>query len=1137
MSNATAWRLRYYIHRFSACAILVALLAVVPGIHVFGQNRNAGEIRGTVTDPSGAVVPGATVTFTGTDTGVTTRVVANDAGVYEAPSLEPSAYTIRFTKEGFKELVRRGIVLHVEAITVDAVLQIGSTRQEVTVEAAMPLVQTETSERKGTFTEKTILELPNVGRNWFDVTGLLPGVNPGASGIGGGANGAGQDASGMGVGVNGTGSYQINFLTDGGVTTLPVSQNPGVTVPIDAIAEVNLSTSNFSAEYGNGVAVFNVITKSGTNQFHGSGYEFVQNDKLEARNFFALNQTNPVTGQEIPGTARTPLRWNEYGGTIGGPIRRNKAFFFFSYQSNPSNIVFPTYYTFPTAAMRAGDFSDPSQPPVYDPASRVIVNGILTRPPTQFPGNRILKFDSVAANIQNYFPLPNLPGLANNYYHADANPSTGQAYNGKLDYNLSASNRLAGSLMLNPGTSSSTAPACPIALGASSGCGNVTGMLSQAQITDAWTFSPTLVNEARVSFLRQYGVWSALDVGKGYPQKIGLKNLQADVFPNISIGGAVPTGLGGGLHAVLGFNSFVTSDTLTWIRGKHILKFGGEYNKWQQNQAWADIDAGDFDFSGLFTENPAAADPTSTGLGYADFLLGLPDNWGVSISPETGTRVWNLMPFAQDDYKIKPNLTLNIGVRYQLQPGWTEVHDRISNFDPTLINPGAGLPTGTLGALCFAGQSFGGHKCPRAQEKTITDLFAPRVGFAWSPKEKWSVRGAFGLFDLMWGANTYTGGQGIGWGTLGTLTNTDQLTPIFQLANGPPLPVFPSASARTPDMLNGQGPTYTPYNTPAAYVEQWHFDIQHQIAGGVLLDVAYVGSHTLHLGFGRDINQVPRQLLGPGDAQRRRPYPQYSGIYGSLFDGYSHYHSFQFATRKDFSRGLFFTATYTLSKTLDTGSGSGWGGQQSVETYQDAYNVRANYGPALFDITHLVNGSLVYELPVGSGKPFLNQSKLLNAFFGGWQVSSTVQLHTGEPFTPLISTNLSGDLACCGNWLPNRLGRGTLANPSVKRWFDPTAFALPAPFTFGNTGRNILRGPSWKNANLALAKNFRISKLGEGGRLQIRAEAYDVFNHPNFAQPNPYIDDLAGVGTITSTAGAASGFGSRNIQLGAKLSF
>ncbi len=1105
MSNATAWRLRYCggIHRSIGRAILVALLMVVPRVHVFGQNRNAGEIRGTVTDPSGAVVPGSTVTITGTGTGITTRVVANDAGVYEAPSLEPGAYTITFTREGFKELVRRGIVLHVEAITVDAVLEIGSTRQEVTVEAAMPLVQTETSERKGTFAEETVNELPNVGRSWFDLTGQLPGVNPGA-----GASGTlAQDASGQGVGVNGSAGWQVNWLTDGGITTLPVSQNPVVMVPLDAIAEVDLSTSNFSAEYGNGVAVFNVITKSGTNQFHGSGYEFVQNDKFEARNFFAPSVT--------------PLRWNMYGGTIGGPIRRDKAFFFFSFQSNPSNYYSPTFYTFPTMAMRAGDFSDPNLPTVYDPASLMQVNGTWTRTPLQ--GNRMLKIDPVAAKIQNYLPEPNLPGLFNNYYFAGPNPSTSYAYNAKVDYNVSASNRLMGSLMLNPGSSFNSAPTCPMASDASSGCQSVSGMLSQAQITDTWTLSPTILNEARISFLRQYGVWSTPDQGKGYPQKIGLPNAPADIFPNIGIGGTVPTGIGGGLFAKLGFNSFEYSDTLTWIRGKHILKFGGEYNKWQDNQAWANVDSGDYDFSGLFTLNPA--DPNSTGLGYADFLFGLPDSWGVSMSPETGLRSWNLQAFAQDDYKITPHLTLNLGVRYAIKAGWTEIHDRFANFDPTLINPG----TGTLGAMCFAGQSFGSHNCPTGQQKTIWDIFDPRIGFAWSPKNAWSVRGSYGMFSMMWGANSYTSGYAPGWAILGNLVTTDQLTPVFPLAQGPPAGsiIYPTAASRTPDSLNGQGVVYLPYDTPAGYTQQWHLDIQHQIRGGILIDAGYVGSRGVHLLFPRDIDQVPAQLLGPGDAQPRRPYRQYYGIGANLYDGISNYHSFQLSAKKEFSHGLSFIANYTLAKVLDTTTIPGW--CCAPDAWQNAYDWRANYALALMDVPQLLSGSFVYELPVGSGKALLNQGGILNGVLGGWRLSSTFQLHSGLPFTPTIGTaNLSGSLA--GAWYPNRLSKGILANPSVNLWFDPNAFAQPAPYTFGNSGRDILRGPSWKNLNLSLAKNFRISQLGEGGRLQVRVDAYDAFNHPNFGMPNASIG-TDGVGVISSSNT------SRNLQLGAKLSF
>ncbi len=1062
------------------------------------------------------------------------------AGIYDAPLLEPGQYSIEFSKEGFEKLVRNGVSLHTEAITVDAALKVGSLSDTVTVTADVPLVQTETSERSTVLTEKTVNDLPNVGRDWADLTGQLPGVNPGGNG-----NGGGQDASGQGVGVNGSAGFEVNFLTDGGVTTLPVSQNRGVMVPLDDIAEVDMSTSNFSAESGNGVAVFNVITKSGGNQFHGSLYEFVQNDKLEARNYFAPSVT--------------PLRWNMYGGTFGGPIRRNKAFFFFSYQGNPNINYAPTFYTFPTPAMKGvgtpngnANFSallgapgvDANGNPIinpcnnqqeiygqiYDPSTTRTVNGQPCRLP--FPGNIIPanRIDPVAAKIQAYFPNPNLPGLGNNYYFAGRSPSSSNAYSGKLDYNFSASNHLSGSVQVNPGSSFSPAPTCPVGSSAVSGCQNSTGTLSQVQITDDWTFSPKLINEARISFLRQYGVWSTPDQGQEFPQKIGLPNLPANAFPNINVGGFLPINLGGGLHAKLGFNSFMYSDSVTWSTGKHTWKFGGEFNRWQDNQAWQDVDAGDYSFSGNFTLNPSDLSnpniPSPQVVGYADFLLGQVDNWSVSMSPEYGARTWNLQTFAQDDYKITPHLTLNLGVRYALQTGWTEVANRFANFDPSLLNPG----TGTLGALCFAGQTFSGHHCPRAQEKTIADIFDPRVGFAWSPKNNWSIRGAYGIFSTMWGANNYVTTFLPGWSIQGSLPTISVLQPVFTLSNGPPAGsiVYPSAAERTPSSLNGQGVTYQPYDTPAAYLQQWHFDIQHQILGRVGVEAAYVGSRGVHLPFPRDINQVPQALLGPNDSPQFRPYPQYpGGIGANLYDGISNYHSFQFTARTAVSHGLSFRFNYTFSKTLDETTTSGW--CCTSDNYQNSYDPRANYGPAAFDIPQLLNGSVVYELPFGSGKPLLNQGGLLNKVVGGWQLSSVFQVHSGIPFTPVVSNNLTFSYA--GTEYPNRLGSGTLPNPSINDWFDLAAFAVPPPYTFGDSGRHILRGPNFRNMNLSLAKNIKITKLGEGGALQMRVDAYNTLNHPNFGQPDPNIDQST-AGTITNTAN-----GNRSLQIGARLSF
>jgi hypothetical protein len=1045
------------------------------------------------------VIPDVAVTVTNDQTKVSQQSRTDSTGVYDVPSVIAGNYTLTFSKDGFKKYVRSGVSLLVQTITVDAQLQVGSVAQEISVHAAVTQVETESSERKTDITSENVTEIPNVGRSWYELTALMPGVN----------GGNGQNASGEGVGINGTGPYQANWLIDGGVDTYPDSQNPDWNqIPLEGIEEIDLKTSNFSAEYGNGLALYNVISKSGTNQWHGGGYEFVQNNKLEARNFFS------------PSIAT--LRWNEFGGDIGGPIKKDKAFFFFNYQYNPTNAPNASIYTYPTAAMREGDFSAAGFATVYNPNSLTQVGTNWTRTP--ITGNSFaaagLSIDPVAKAIEGYFPTPNYGGasaVVNNYYFAGSNPNNTTTYHAKVDYNLTATNRLTGSFVYGRNGGNTPAPTCPMAAYDGGSCTSWIENESQEQLTDVWTISPTLVNEARISFLRVFGKWTAPNFGAGYPEKIGLNNAQANAFPNITVGGAYPTFIGGGLHALLAFQSFVPSDSFTLIHGKHILKIGGEFNKWGNNLAWADVRAGDFSFTGAFTRNPS--DSTSVGIGYADFLFGLPQSWGVGFAPETGGRIWNLQTYVQDDYKLKHNLTLNIGVRYMVQPGWTEAWNRIGDFDPNLENPASG----NLGALWFAPQ--GGRT---AEEKTIPDLFAPRIGFAWSPKANWSIRGGYGIFDIMWGGNTYMNNLGVGYSVSGAEASSDQIHPIFTMQQGPPLPVYPTAAARTASMLNGQGIGYTPYNTPESYTQEEQLSVEHQIGANLLIDVGYVHTNGTHLGYGRDLNQIPADQLHAGVTQADRPYPQYLGIGTSWFDGISNYNALQVSAKRQFANGFSFIANYTYSRDLDTGMGSGWGGAQSVAVWQNAYDPRETYGPSTLDSPHMLNGDFIYQLPVGKGKQFMNRGGVLDYVLGGWQVSSLFQLHSGIPFTPTMDDNYSYSFA--GSWLPNRIGSGKLSNPTIQQWFDPSAFVQPADYTFGNSGIGILRGPSFKDMDLGLSKSFRVKYLGEGGRIQIKADAFDVFNHPNFGMPNHSIGN-PGAGSITSA------ITQRNIQLGAKVLF
>jgi len=460
----------------------------------------------------------------------------------------------------------------------------------------------------------------------------------------------------------------------------------------------------------------------------------------------------------------------------------------------------------------------------------------------------------------------------------------------------------------------------------------------------------------------------------------------------------------------------------------------------------------------------------------------------------------------------------------------------VANFDPNLFNSGVnptGGPTFTPGngATCYAGVNFNGYQCPAGEEKTVKDIFQPRFGFAWSPREKWSVRGGYGTFTEMWGANNYVNTFAPGFEITGSVaTPNNVLTPLgFTLAQGPPAAEiqYPTPAARQPWSLNGQGTSYIPYQAKAAYVQQFSLDIQHQI-GRVGLDAAYVGSKGEHLLFSRNIDETPAAFLGTGLGLL---YPQYpaGGIPAGLYDGISNYNSLQLSARTVVSHGFTFRVNYTFSKTMDEFTSPGSCCTSDVGNYQNAYNPRSQYAVSGYDVPQLWSGSAVYELPFGRGKQLLNQGGLLNTFVGGWLISGVFQVHSGVPFTPLMATNLSGALNG-GAWWPNRVCNGKLSNPSINMWFETTCFVQPAIDTYGDSTRDILRGPKWRNVNLSLAKHFALKKLGEGGQLEMRVDAYDIANHPNFGMPNVSIGS-GSEGIITSANT------NRNLQIGAKLSF
>jgi hypothetical protein len=1092
---------------------LPLVLLLFPAIGA-AQNTNSGEIRGTVTDSSGAAIPEVAVTILNVDTGVSKDLVTNNAGIYDAVSVLPGNYQITFAKTGFQKLVRSGVNLVVGATTVDAQLTVGAMQSEIQVTAEAPLLQTENGEQSTTLQAKSMQQLPNVNQSWGNFTKLLPGAA----------------GSGTGVAVNGNLPYFNNFLADGANVSLPHSANFDQMV-FEDVAEVQMATSTFSAQYGVGGAVFNQISKAGTNDWHGSAYEYFQNDALNARNFFS--DTVPYQ------------RFNNFGGTISGPILKNKLFFFFNADKTINNGANVIVDTFPTAAMRSGDFSDLSKwPVIYQP-------GTLGQGPNggriPFAGNRIpmTAMDPLALQFQSLFPNPNRTSDANNWVGNLQTTNPFLKFFGRMDYNLSDKNRL--TFSITQSDNPSTTPQ-PYAIGTQ--LGDVDRY--NAQVSDVYTVSPNTVNEFRFGFTRQGNWYTPASLDQNIPQNLGWAYAAANLPPTLTISGTPSvTGIGPATNAIYAENSFDTSDVVTMIRGRHILKFGGEVLAYQDNSTpWGNINAGNFTFSGDFTKDA----PNGTGgLGYADFLLGQAQKWEASNTPIVGFRQKVPQFFVQDDFKVTPTFTLNIGLRYQIQQGWHEVANRLGTFDPTIVNPA----TGTLGAMWF-----GGDNGRNNLEKTIYDVFLPRIGFAWSPKGSWVMRGGFGIYNGPWSLDTYAGGaEGLGTNSHGSVTSSDQINPAVILSRGSLAGLNYIGPNRSPDSFNGQGPSYYPYNTPMLRQYQWSFSIQKQFGGGFMAEAAYVGNHGTNLPFPNDPNQVPASRLlqsvaDSSNAQNLRPFPQFQGISGNSYNAISNYNSLQLSLQKRYAYGLQFSVNYTFSKMMTDQDSSGWGSRDGGQVYQNAYDPSQNYARSNFDIPHMFKGSLIYDLPFGHGRTFMNSNPFLDAFLGGWQIGTTFVFESGTPFTPQIGATTAIGTLSGGQVYPDIIGDPSVSNPSVGGWYNTCtvllggarfpdncanpAWAVPAPGHYGNAGRNILRGPGIQGVDFSLGKNFHIPFPRETGNLQIRFDALNALNHANFDTPNTSLGTST-AGTITATTGSYNStnnsFGPRLIQLGARFSF
>jgi Carboxypeptidase regulatory-like domain len=1095
----------------------LGLAILWPALAAVAQNTNSGEIRGVVTDSSGAIIPGATVKVDDVDKGISHIYTTDSSGLYDTGSIVPDHYLITITAPGFQSYVRGPITLQVATVTIDAAMTVGAAQQQIVVKTDVPLLQTENGTQSTTFESQQMLQLPQVGADWENFVALLPGAS------------SNNYRTGQTASINGNLPYST-VLADGATTTLPMSSNSDVMV-LETVGELKIDDSAFSAQYGIGGATFNQISKGGTNQFHGAGYEFFENNALNAADYaFGANNTVGL------------VRYNNFGFAVGGPIIKDKVFFYFNYDKtiNPGSAS-TGFENVPTPAMLGGDFTGFQT--LYDPTTQTVdsTGKVLrkTFADEYGNGNKIPAgmISPVASAISKYYPAPNVAGatgFTNNFFYnvPSSNPFT--KYFGRLDWQINANNHFIAS------ETSSDNPAyfqnqgiCPI------NCQSGDVSRDNAQVSWVSTLSARTINEARMGFTDQLNFFQPASLGEGFPAKLGLKFAKADLFPDVNV-----SGNGGGVYelspnsnAVYKEFVFDPSDVVTLIRGRHVLHFGGEFLiSRADSTAWGNQIASHMNYTGTYTSSGPG--DSTTGMAFADFLLGYANEWDAKQAPEYGGRIKSPQFFAQDDIKLRPNLTINVGLRWQGLTGWHEVKGNMLSFDPTVANPA----NGSLGAVWYGTTKANGRDSLQAP---AWNTWLPRFGFSYGHGPKTVLRGGIGLYGYTWSNDTYGPGLGNALAFNGTVTDSSNgINPVvlldsdgntnYQGAGGLSVnqafirPVGPAA-------LNGQSVPYQAYHTPVPKILEWNFEVQQQINTSMVFTASYVASHGYDLLFPADINAVPEQFLSANDNDKR-PYPLFKSISsgnqgsGGTNNGVSNYNSLQTTVSERLSRGLSFSGNYTWSHMLTSVDSSGWGSSSGNDFYQRPYDVAANYGASNFDVRNAVKGWAIYDLPFGKGRQFLNNNWLADEAIGGWQVSPTIVWTSGFPYTLTTSSNNSFDQTGNGQQFPNQISSSP--NPShktLKEWYNPAAFAQPTAGTYGDTRRNSLYGPQFLLVNAAVGKTFHIPWEGIG--LEIRASANNVLNHPSFAAPNASIGD-PNAGIINSL----TVFG-RTMQLYGRVSF
>ncbi len=1077
-------------------SVLVCAIALSGFIQpaVFAQ-LTTGGIVGTVSDPSGSRIPDVTVTALQIETSTPTTTTTDSSGNYTFTNLKIGKYSLTFQKEGFQRIVQSNVDLGIaQIIRFDIALKVGSVSQTVEVTDAPPLLQTETSSLGTIETEKRIVDLPLNGRNFFKLTYLVPGTNEGATGTSAGAGSTDNNRPGTAVSVNGLRIFDNNFLLDGMDNNEFGNGTVVIQPPPDSIQEFRIEQNSMSAEYGRGGAMISLVLRSGTNQLHGSAWEFVRNNKLDARNYFA--------------TSALGFQRNQYGGQLGGPIVKDKMFIFGSIQRSDIREEVPFISTVPTPQMHTGDFSQVSTM-ITDPfpGGPVYVNNMI---PTCAQAGCI---NSVGQNIVNLFPNPNLPGgsLTNNFIFNGKYKFDETAFETRFDYNISTKDRFFAHYGIATPKATNPSNFPKVDGGAGSGTSSTLDNRVQSVAFDLnHIFNSSLLNDVRVGFNRFKDATLPLDFGTNAGNAVGIPNANhggnSSGLTKINISSYQQLGDSLWVPETIAENVYQLADTLSWTHGKHSLKFGVDFRRQQRNFFQQTAPSGLLAFSGVYS-----------GYGLADALLGIPQNTlqdhlaGI-VDP---TRYWDLSEFVQDNIRVTPNLTLNVGLRYEINSPASG--PTVGNFD--------------LRTLTVNTSSHGGVKFDKND-------WAPRVGFAWNVLPKTVVRSAFGIFYAAEG-NIFDD-LGLNPPSLAVQSfnnpssnpSTNQLLQAFPATFTQPDPANPTGTVRTTGIIGST--SFDPVRRiPRIY--EWNVTVEQQFSQNWVYRIGYVGtkSNNLFDHESSNLNQ-PLQPLdsnfsgsGPFGYNQGRPYfatrPGLNVVLPldvarlSMF-----YNGLQTSLEHRFAAGFNVLAAYSFAKSLGTADGN-----VNQCDVQNAHNVAAERGPTTPDFRHQLTVSYVYELPYGRGKHFgSSANSVAQAVLGDWQVAGVTRARSGEAFDVLMG----GDLTNTGAFPPRpdavhdpkdfsfdiatqtTLGCSNPGHQSLDCWFNQAAFVAPALSSvpgncgaqcfarnFGNARRAALRGPDMVNFDFSAYKTFR---LGERFGLEFRAELFNIFNHPNFNLPN-----------------------------------